>query len=184
MSVAANIASIQERIISAARRAGRRPEEIALMAVSKTQPPARIREAYVAGQRLFGENRVQEFAAKNNALQDLHAAEWHMIGHLQTNKATKTAELFRAVDSVDSLKLAEKLDAAARKLSRKLDVLVEINVGGEEAKSGAAPDPVQQRLGQPHRGSNHRVGVSAGLPGTLLHLGSEVVMLGVAGDLV
>ena len=63
-----------------------------------------------------------------------------MIGHLQTNKAAKTAELFRAVDSVDSLKLAEKLDAAARKLSRKLDVLVEINVGGEEAKSGAAPD--------------------------------------------
>jgi pyridoxal phosphate enzyme (YggS family) len=140
MSVAANIASIQERISAAARRAGRRPEEIALMAVSKTQPPERIREAYVAGQRLFGENRVQEFAAKINALQDLHAAEWHMIGHLQTNKATKTAELFRAVDSVDSLKLAEKLDAAARKLSRKLDVLVEINVGGEEAKSGAAPD--------------------------------------------
>ena len=68
MSVAANIASIQERIIAAARRAGRRPEEIALMAVSKTQPPERIREAYAAGQRLFGENRVQEFAAKNNAL--------------------------------------------------------------------------------------------------------------------
>ncbi|MFZ1053916.1 MAG: YggS family pyridoxal phosphate-dependent enzyme, partial [Candidatus Sulfotelmatobacter sp.] len=66
--------------------------------------------------------------------------EWHMIGHLQTNKAVKTAELFRAVDSVDSLKLAEKLDAAARALGRKLDVLVEINVGGEEAKSGAAPD--------------------------------------------
>ena len=139
MSVAANIASIQERIIAAARRAGRRPEEIALMAVSKTQPPERIREAYVAGQRLFGENRVQEFTAKNNALRDLHAAEWHMIGHLQTNKATKTAELFRAVDSVDSLKLAEKLDAAAGLLGRKLDVLVEINVGGEAAKSGVAP---------------------------------------------
>ena len=139
MSVAANIASIQERIIAAARRAGRRPEEIALMAVSKTQPPERIREAYVAGQRLFGENRVQEFTAKNNALRDLHAAEWHMIGHLQSNKAAKTAELFRSVDSVDSLKLAEKLDAAAGLLGRKLDVLVEINVGGEAAKSGVAP---------------------------------------------
>src|ERR1700736_968650 len=121
MSVAANIASIQERIIAAARRAGRRPEEIALMAVSKTQPPERIREAYVAGQRLFGENRVQEFTAKNIALRDLHAAEWHMIGHLQSNKAAKTADLFRSVDSVDSLKLAEKLDAAAGTLGRKLD---------------------------------------------------------------
>jgi pyridoxal phosphate enzyme (YggS family) len=135
MSVAANIASVQDRITAAARRAGRRPEEIALMAVSKTQPPERIRETYDAGQRLFGENRVQEFAAKN-----LPAAEWHMIGHLQTNKAAKTAELFSSVDSVDSLKLAEKLDAAARMLGRKLDVLVEINVGGEAAKSGIAPD--------------------------------------------
>ncbi|MGB0078321.1 MAG: YggS family pyridoxal phosphate-dependent enzyme, partial [Candidatus Sulfotelmatobacter sp.] len=98
------------------------------------------REAYEAGQRLFGENRVQDFAAKAGTLQDLQNAEWHMIGHLQTNKAAKTVELFRAVDSVDSLKLAEKLDAAARKLGRKLDVLVEINVGGESAKSGVALD--------------------------------------------
>jgi pyridoxal phosphate enzyme (YggS family) len=140
MSIAANISSIQERIAAAARRAGRNAGDIALMAVSKTQSPERIREAYNAGQRLFGENRVQEFAAKADALRDLQDAEWHMIGHLQTNKAAKTAELFRAVDSIDSLKLAEKLDAAARNLGRKLDVLVEINVGGEEAKSGVAPD--------------------------------------------
>jgi PLP dependent protein len=139
MSVAANIALIQQRIASATRRAGRNPAEITLMAVSKTQPSERIREAYEAGQRLFGENRVQEFAAKAGALQDLRDAEWHMIGHLQTNKAAKTVELFRAVDSVDSLKLAEKLDADARKLGRKLDVLIEINVGGESAKSGVAP---------------------------------------------
>jgi len=110
------------------------------MAVSKTQPPDRIREAYDAGQRLFGENRVQEFAGKADALRDLQAAEWHMIGHLQTNKAARTVDLFSSVDSVDSLKLAEKLGEAARKLGRKLDVLVEINVGGEAAKSGAAPD--------------------------------------------
>jgi PLP dependent protein len=140
MSISQNIAAIQERIAAAARRVKRSPGEIALMAVSKTQPPERVREAYNAGQRLFGENRVQDFAAKAGALQDLHAAEWHMIGHLQTNKAAKTAELFRAVDSVDSRKLAEKLDAAARTLGRKLDVLVEINVGGEAAKSGVAPD--------------------------------------------
>jgi len=139
MSISENIAAVCERIDKAARRA-RRPKGITLMAVSKTQPAERIREAYNAGQRLFGENRVQEFAAKVDALRDLHAAEWHMIGHLQTNKAAKTAELFRAVDSVDSLKLAEKLNAAACKLGKKLDALIEINVGGEEAKSGAAPD--------------------------------------------
>ena len=110
------------------------------MAVSKTQPAEHIREAYSAGQRLFGENRVQEFSAKIDALRDLKDAEWHMIGHLQTNKAAKTAGLFLAVDSVDSLKLAEKLDAAARVLGKKLDVLIEINVGGETAKSGMAPN--------------------------------------------
>ena len=140
MSIAANVASIRERMAAAARRSGRDLSDIALMAVSKTQPPERIREAYDAGLRLFGENRVQEFAGKVEGLRDLHDAEWHMIGHLQTNKAAKTAELFRAVDSVDSLKLSEKLDAAARALGKKLEVLIEINVGGEAAKSGVAPD--------------------------------------------
>jgi PLP dependent protein len=140
MSIAANISSIQQRIIAAARHAGRNPDNVTLMAVSKTQPPERIREAYNAGIRVFGENRVQEFAAKIEALRDLRAAEWHMIGHLQTNKATKTVDLFRSVDSLDLLKLAEKLDAGARTLSRKLDVLIEINVGGEAAKGGVAPD--------------------------------------------
>jgi PLP dependent protein len=140
MSISENIAAVRERIAAAARRAGRSPDDITLMAVSKTQPPERIREAYNAGLRVFGENRVQEFAGKFDALRDLRDAEWHMIGHLQTNKAAKTAELFHSVDSVDSLKLAEKLDAAARALGKKLDVLIEINVGGEAAKSGVAPD--------------------------------------------
>jgi pyridoxal phosphate enzyme (YggS family) len=140
MSVLENIAAIHERIAAAARRAGRRPEEIALMAVSKTHAPERIREAYASGLRLFGENRVQEFAGKAAALADLTGAEWHMIGHLQSNKAGKAAELFVAVDSVDSVKLAEKLDAAARSLNKKLLVLIEINVGGETAKTGVAPD--------------------------------------------
>jgi PLP dependent protein len=140
MSILENIAVVRGRIASAARRAGRSSEDIALMAVTKTQPAERIREAYEAGQRVFGENRVQEFARKVEALPSLPDAEWHMIGHVQTNKAPKTVELFRAVDSVDSLKLAEKLDPAARNLGKKLDVLVEINVGGEAAKSGMAPD--------------------------------------------
>ena len=140
MPITENVAVVHERIARAVKRAGRRTEDIALMAVSKTNSPENIRAAYGAGLRLFGENRVQEFAGKAEALRDLHDAEWHMIGHLQTNKAARTAELFHAVDSVDSLKLAEKLDAAARNLGRKLNVLVEINVGGETAKSGVAPD--------------------------------------------
>src|ERR1700733_7999128 len=139
MSIAENIASIHERIAAAARRAGRNPREIALMAVSKTHPPECIREAYAAGLKLFGENRVQEFASKIGDLQNLPDADWHMIGHLQTNKAAKTVELFHAVDSVDSLKLAEKLNAAAGHARKKLQVLIEINVGGEAAKSGLAP---------------------------------------------
>ncbi|HKI25680.1 MAG TPA: YggS family pyridoxal phosphate-dependent enzyme [Candidatus Sulfotelmatobacter sp.] len=140
MSIATNVKAIQERIGAAARRAGRSRADIGLMAVTKTHPPERIREAYAAGLKLFGENRVQEFGAKASALADLADAEWHMIGHLQTNKAAKAAELFRAVDSVDSVKLAEKLDSAARALGKTLPVLIEVNVGGEAAKSGAAPD--------------------------------------------
>jgi hypothetical protein len=140
MSISENVAAVRERISSAARRAGCPPEVITLMAVSKTQAAERIREAYNAGLIVFGENRVQEFAGKIGSLRDLPDADWHLIGHLQTNKAAKAAEFFFAVDSVDSLKLAEKLDAAARGLGKKLDVLVEINVGGETAKSGVAPD--------------------------------------------
>lgn len=140
MSIPANVAAVHERIERAARRAGRSPSDVALMAVTKTHPPETIREAYAAGLRLFGENRVQEFAGKASLLADLAGAEWHMIGHLQTNKAVKTAELFAAVDSVDSVKLAEKLDMTAQKLKKKLPVLIEINVGGEAAKSGVALD--------------------------------------------
>jgi PLP dependent protein len=139
MPLSENIASIHERMAAAARRAGRSPSEIALMAVTKTHPAERILEAYAAGLRLFGENRVQEFAGKAATLADLPDADWHMIGHLQTNKAVKAAELFGAVDSVDSLKLAEKLDAAARNLGKTVAVLIEINVGGEAAKSGVSP---------------------------------------------
>jgi len=140
MAILENLSAVRERIAIAARRAGRRPEEIVLMAVTKTHSAARIRDAYNAGLRVFGENRVQEFATKAGALADLRDAEWHMIGHLQTNKAARAAELFSAIDSVDSLKLAEKMDAAARGLNKRLRVLIEINVGGEAAKSGVAHD--------------------------------------------
>ena len=95
-----NIAEVQDRVVAAARRVGRNPSEITLMAVSKTFPAERIREAYAAGLRVFGENRVQEFADKGGCSARLADAEWHMIGHLQTNKAAKAAELFDAVDSL------------------------------------------------------------------------------------
>lgn len=140
MSIAENLAQVRERLDAAAHRTGRRSEDIALMAVSKTFPAERIREAYDMGLRLFGENRVQEFGGKIDSLRDLDAAEWHLIGHLQTNKAAKAVELFTAVDSVDSLRLAQKLNASAQQLGKKLAVLIEINVGGEAAKSGVAPE--------------------------------------------
>ncbi len=140
MSISENIALVREQIAAAAGRAGRKPEEITLMAVSKTFPPRQIREAFDAGLRVFGESKVQEFAGKANALSDLSDGQWHMIGHLQSNKANKAAELFSAVDSVDSLRLAERLNAAAKHLGKKLAVLVEVNVGGEVAKSGMSPD--------------------------------------------
>jgi pyridoxal phosphate enzyme (YggS family) len=140
MSISKNIASIRERIAAAARRANRNQDEIALMAVTKTFLPARIREAYEAGLRLFGENRVQEFAGKSEALRDLRDDDWHMIGHLQSNKALKAAELFSAIDSVDSLRLAQRLDAAAEQLGKKLPVLIEISIAGESTKSGVSPE--------------------------------------------
>ena len=139
MSIADNLARVRQRIAEAARRAGRRPEDVALMAVTKTFPPEIIREAYAAGQRLFGENRVQELAEKAATLADLPGAEFHLIGHLQSNKAAKAAQIFSGIDSVDSLHLAEKLNAAAEKVGKRLSILIEINVGGEAAKSGIAP---------------------------------------------
>jgi hypothetical protein len=143
MSITENLARVQERIAAASLRSGRRPEEITLLAVSKTFPPEQIRAAYSAGMRVFGENRVQEFAGKVGALRDLHDAEWHMIGHLQTNKAAQAAELFSHIDSVDSVRLARKLNSAAVDLGKKIPVLIEINIGAEAAKSGAPPNSVE-----------------------------------------
>jgi PLP dependent protein len=136
MSIAENIAQVRARIAAAAARVRRRAEDITLMAVSKTVEPERIREAYAAGLRFFGENRVQEFEKKAPALADLKEAEWHLIGHLQSNKSKKAAELFQGVDSVDSLHLAQKLNDAARQMGKVLPVLIEIKVSDEASKAG------------------------------------------------
>jgi pyridoxal phosphate enzyme (YggS family) len=140
MSIADNIAQVLERISRAAGRVHRSADSIVLMAVSKTVEAARIKEAYAAGLRVFGENRVQEFESKCALLSELKDAQWRLIGHLQSNKAKKAAELFHAIDSVDSLRLAEKLNQAAAEAGKKLDVLIEIKVGQEESKAGIPLD--------------------------------------------
>ena len=140
MSIAANLALVRDRIAAAARHAGRNPDEVALMAVTKTFGAGEIREAHAAGLRLFGENRVQEFATKAEAVRGLEGARWHLIGHLQSNKAARAAELFDTVDTVDSLRLARKLNAAAEVRGIPLPVLIEINLAGEAAKGGVAPN--------------------------------------------
>jgi PLP dependent protein len=136
-SISANLARIRERIARAAKSAGRAAESVALVAVSKTFPARAIRSAYELGLRDFGENRVQERESKRAELADLKAT-WHLIGHLQSNKARRAANLFHRVDSVDSIGLAQKLDAAAAEEGKRLQVLIEVHLGGEQTKSGVA----------------------------------------------
>jgi PLP dependent protein len=136
-SVRENLLRIQERIATAAARAGRSTEEIALIAVSKTQPASAIHEAYEAGIRHFGENRVQEWEGKRAEAEGL-TATWHLIGHLQSNKAARAAKLFHSVDSVDDFAIAQRLDRARTEagIAGKLRVLIEVRVSPEETKSG------------------------------------------------
>ena len=135
--IAVNFRGVRERIAGAARKAGRRAEEITLIGVSKTQPAEAVRAAYEAGLRHFGENRVQEWEGKRGALGDLQAT-WHLIGHLQSNKAARAAGMFHSVDSVDDFALAQRLDRTRDGQSdvRKLRVLLEVRVEEEESKSG------------------------------------------------
>src|SRR5258708_1259178 len=139
-NIAENIARIRERIAQGGGRAGGDGGLGTVVGVRKTVEPERIQAAYQAGQRIFAENRVQEFADKAPKLTEMADAEWRLIGHLQSNKARKAVELFQAVDSVDSLRLAEKLNQAATQMGKILPVLIEINIGGEENKTGMAAD--------------------------------------------
>jgi pyridoxal phosphate enzyme (YggS family) len=132
--IRSNIDAIKQRIAAAAERAGRDPLSIKLMAVTKTVGPERILKAIEAGLTMLGENYVQEAKDKIAAIGD--HAQWHMIGHLQTNKAKYAVKLFDCVHSVDRLELAQELDKRAGQINRKLNVLIEVNVSGEESKSG------------------------------------------------
>jgi len=138
-----NIVRVRERIATACHRSGRQPQDVRLIAISKTVPPERIWQAYEAGLREFGDNRVQEAAAKRPALSDL-AATWHMVGHLQTNKAKPARELFQWVHSIDSFRLAQKLDQAAVGGGQRLPVLLQVNLGEEPTKFGAREEVVLQ----------------------------------------
>jgi pyridoxal phosphate enzyme (YggS family) len=135
VAVVANLAGIRERVARSAERAGRGADDVTIVAVSKTHPVEAILAAYDAGLRHFGENRVQEWEGKQPMLAGLDAI-WHLIGHLQSNKARRAAQIFRRVDSVDNVPLAQKLQAAAAAEGKRLPVLIEVHLGGEETKSG------------------------------------------------
>jgi len=147
-TLADNLERLEEAIAAACRRAGRTRAEVELMAVSKTYPAATIAEAAALGLTLFGENRVQEFAAKAAELASLRTraanlVRVHLIGHLQSNKAQRAVELFDAIDSLDSLRLAERLNEAAGKLGKRLPVLIEVKLSSEETKAGIDPNSVE-----------------------------------------
>ena len=152
-ALAESLARLEEAIARACRQAGRGRGEVELMAVSKTYPAATIAEAAGLGLRLFGENRVQEFAGKAAELEGLRDGvsqdvpfRVHLIGHLQSNKAARAAELFDAVDAVDSLRLAERLNEAAGRLGKRLPVLIEVKLSLEETKEGLEPESAETAL--------------------------------------
>jgi len=135
--IADGLREVHERIERACARAGRSASEVTLVAVSKTHPADAVREAYAAGQRVFGENYVQELAGKAPALADLSELRWHFIGHLQRNKVKDVVRVGALVETVDSLRLAQELD---KRTSARVPVLLQVNVAGEAQKSGCAPD--------------------------------------------
>jgi pyridoxal phosphate enzyme (YggS family) len=146
MTIAANLARIREEIAAAARHVGRDPAGVRLVAVSKTKPAAAVDEAARAGQLLFGENYVQEFAAK--ATQVHEPVEWHFIGHLQSNKVRQLAGLVTMIHSVDRLSLAREIDRQWAKLDRPCDILLEVNLAGETTKSGTTAQEVTELVRQ------------------------------------
>jgi pyridoxal phosphate enzyme (YggS family) len=154
MSIASNLERLQNEIANACARSHRDPSTVALMAVSKMHPAEAIREAYEAGQRLFGENRVQEWQTKRAELTDLFdttrspspSAQMHLIGPLQNNKTSKAAEIFDAIDTLDSLKTADRLNAAAQALNKTLRVLIEVKLSHEDTKHGLAPEELPTLL--------------------------------------
>ena len=134
-NIALNVDRVRNAVADAARKTGRDPSEVTIVAVSKTMPFERVEAAYTAGLRHFGENRVQEAEGKIGE-KVLEGSTWHLIGHLQTNKARSAASIFDVIQSVDSLRVAEALSREATRIDRRLDVFLEINISGEQTKFG------------------------------------------------
>jgi pyridoxal phosphate enzyme (YggS family) len=145
MSVSDRLTEVRERIGAAARSAGRDPSSVRLIAVSKTFPIQLIRDAYACGQREFGENRVQEALLKIGDSPDLQI-KWHLLGHLQTNKARKAGSTFATIQSVDSLELLQKLDNAAEDAGKTPELLIQVDLAGESTKFGVPPAEVPRLL--------------------------------------
>jgi PLP dependent protein len=141
MSIADRLTEIRGRVAAAASSAGRDPTSVRLVAVSKTFPIEAVREAFDAGQRDFGENRVQEALQKLERSTDL-SIRWHLLGHLQTNKARKAAPAFAVIQSVDSVELIQKLDLAAEDTGHTPELLIQVDLAGEATKFGAPPAEV------------------------------------------
>jgi PLP dependent protein len=139
-----NIQSIREKIAQASAACGRSVDEISLLAISKTFPQDFIARAAAAGIRRFGENRVQEAETKIPPLREFQGLEWHLVGHLQTNKAQRAAELFDVIHSVDSIKLAARLNQASIEIGKTLSVLLQIDLGEEATKFGAEPGQIRE----------------------------------------
>lgn len=136
MTIADNIAAVRERMAQAARRSGRNPAEVALVAVSKTHPAEMVRQAWAAGVATVGENYIQEARDKIAALADCPLS-WHFIGHLQSNKAKYAVDLFDLIHGVDTLKLAREIDKQAARIGKRQPILIQVNISGEATKSGA-----------------------------------------------
>jgi hypothetical protein len=150
--IAQNLEAVKQRLEAAARRAGRAPSEVRLIAASKTVEVERLRQAVAAGHRLFGENYLQEAQDKIAALGP--GVSWHFVGHLQSRKAKAVVELFELIHSVDRLNLAQALEKAAAQVGKVQEILIQVNLAGEAAKSGAAPQATPELLreiaGMPH----------------------------------
>ncbi len=144
MSIKENVERIFETVKEAAERSGRKSEDIIVLAASKTQPPEKLLEAYEAGIRYFGENRVQEGMKKINQLKDeMPETHWHLIGGLQTNKAKYAVRYFEMIHSLDRESLADEIDKRAEKIGKIQDVLIEVNIGEEKSKYGVKPEDVK-----------------------------------------
>ena len=141
--IADNLAVVRSRIEAAARRAGREPADVTLIAVSKTFDAEHVRAAWAAGQREFGENKVQEAEQKTTNTGDLTGARWHLIGHLQSNKAKKASAIFSAIHSIDSVDLLRRVDAAAVEQDTAPELLIQVDLAGETTKFGAPERDVE-----------------------------------------